>query len=174
MPDNLKDQLIKRAWPQEWRTEPPPDDAPSNRMRALRLTNINLPDPAEANLPMELTLMGLRGAYPEAASVNTISADPYMKVLGAEAAVHPLMPKTIFHRADLRSNQDREGILAHELEHVRAGSQEPNPLKRFFEAAKANVTRPYEQRGEENRAEAAAQAYMKRANARKRDIRLPD
>lgn len=123
-------------------------------------------------LEIDRALMRLSGTFPQAMVVKTMQVDPYMNLLDAYAAVHPLFPKTILHRSDLANDPMLEEILAHELHHVGSMSKEPNPFKRFFGTVKANVDKPYEQRDEELAAQATGQEYEQRAAKRRRDIPL--
>ena len=158
MPDHLKEALLTR-----WNGDKP---------HAVRPSDMQMPNP---QLDIEKALMRLSGAYPQAMEVRTRPADSYVKMLGAEAMVHPFAPNTILHRSDLGSQprHELETILAHELSHVGSMRQQGGPISRMLTALLGKTRQSYDTRDEELNAEASAQDYISDASKRWLDIPLP-
>ena len=145
MPDQLKEVLTERA-----------HRSPSKQ-------------PFDPKLAVEQSLMRLNETFPESLKVNTVSASPYMDLLGAYAAVHPWAPKTIMYHRDIAADPDlADSTLAHELQHVRQGTQMPF-MDRMLAPLKTIMT-PRKRHLEELDAEATSDMLMQN---RKDDIYLP-
>ena len=162
MPDHLKDTLLGL-----WNGDP-------EQPHGMRLSDVQLPNP---QLDLEKALMRLSGAYPQAMEVSESGnplSDSYVKMLGAEAMIHPFAPNTILHRSDLGSQprRDLETILAHELSHVGSMRQQKGPIDRMLTALLGKARQSYDTRDEELNAEASAQDYISRASKRWHDIPL--
>ena len=135
------------------------------------LLSRNAPEPPDPQLQVEQALMRLSTAYPQAMEVSTFPADGYMKFLNADAAVHPFMPNTIWHRSDLTESPDKlDRTLAHELSHVGSMKQQGTAMNRILTAILGQKS-SYGERDEELNAEASATRHMSK---RRGDIPLPE